>query len=84
MKIHEMNYSTNLFLFDKTMALGRNSFLKLIAVSYLNWKSPLRRYNCEDSECYKDLARLRGVKYITWENKEKLTQQDEVSYFRIF
>lgn len=36
------------------------------------------RYNCEDSECYKDLARLRGVNYVTWENKEKLVQQDEV------
>lgn len=36
------------------------------------------RYNCEDSECYKDLARLRGVNYMTWENKDKLVQQDEV------
>lgn len=37
------------------------------------------RYNCEDESCYLDLARLRGVKYITWENKEKLWQEDEVS-----
>lgn len=35
-------------------------------------------YNCEDSECYKDLARLRGVNYMTWENKDKLVQQDAV------
>lgn len=38
------------------------------------------RYNCEDSECYKDLARLRGVNYMTWEDKAKLVQQDEVVF----
>jgi hypothetical protein len=36
------------------------------------------RYNCEDEHCYKDLARLRGIKYITWEDKSKLEPQDEV------
>ncbi|KAG8284583.1 hypothetical protein J6590_099867, partial [Homalodisca vitripennis] len=34
-------------------------------------------YNCEDESCYQDLARLRGVRYLTWENKEKLWQEDE-------
>lgn len=24
------------------------------------------RYNCGDKHCYYDLARLRGLKYITW------------------
>lgn len=38
----------------------------------------LFRYNCEDPNCYLDLARLRGIKYITWENKTVLHQQDEV------
>jgi protein O-GlcNAc transferase len=37
------------------------------------------RYNCEDSGCYYDLARLRGVKYMTWEKKDKLFQEDEVT-----
>jgi len=36
------------------------------------------RYNCEDENCYLDLARLRGVKYITWQDKSKLIQEDEV------
>lgn len=36
------------------------------------------RYNCEDTECYKDLARLRGVKYITWDNMHKLWARDDV------
>lgn len=41
----------------------------------------LYRYNCEDPGCYKDLARLRGVKYFTWENNSKLVQQDPVSNY---
>lgn len=35
------------------------------------------RYNCEDENCYLDLARLRGIKYVTWENLDKLIRQDE-------
>ena len=35
-------------------------------------------YNCEDENCYKDLARLRGVRYITWRDVDKLTPEDEV------
>ena len=37
------------------------------------------RYNCDDEHCYKDLARLRGLRYMTWENIDKLTQEDEVN-----
>lgn len=37
------------------------------------------RYNCEDPNCYKDLTRLRGLKYTTWENQHKIFQQDEVT-----
>lgn len=40
-------------------------------------------YNCEDPACYRDLARLRGVNYITWENPDKLAQQDEVRLITI-
>lgn len=42
------------------------------------------RYNCEDSNCYKDLARLRGAKYFTWENMSKLVQQDPVRSYCTF
>lgn len=35
-----------------------------------NWASLFEIYNCEDPNCYRDLARLRGVKYLTWENSE--------------
>ena len=53
-------------------------------ISSLCWLSSpppldvLDRYNCEDPDCYRDLARLRGVHYMTWENKQKLVQEDEV------
>lgn len=36
------------------------------------------RYNCEDAGCYQDLARLRGIKYITWRDEFKLQSQDQV------
>lgn len=42
-----------------------------------DWAAVFELYNCEDESCYADLARLRGVKYITWEDKDKLWQQDE-------
>lgn len=41
------------------------------------WGALFELYNCEDEHCYKDLARLRGVKYVTWENKDKLYPEDE-------
>lgn len=34
-------------------------------------------YNCDDEFCYKDLARLRGVKYITWIDHSKLYPENE-------
>lgn len=42
------------------------------------WGALFELYNCEDPSCYLDLARLRGVNYNTWVDKDKLTQQDEV------
>jgi protein O-GlcNAc transferase len=33
-------------------------------------------YNCDDEFCYKDLARLRGVQYMTWEKESLLHPQD--------
>lgn len=38
------------------------------------------RYNCGDANCYQDLARLRGIKYMTWEDLTKLKPEDEVQY----
>ncbi|XP_045618392.1 EGF domain-specific O-linked N-acetylglucosamine transferase [Procambarus clarkii] len=42
-----------------------------------DWAVIFELYNCFDPNCYKDLARLRGIKYITWENSTLLKPQDE-------
>lgn len=42
-----------------------------------DWATLFEVYNCGDAGCYRDLARLRGVHYMTWENATKLYPQDE-------
>lgn len=42
-----------------------------------DWAAVFELYNCEDENCYQDLARLRGVKYFTWEDPEKVHKEDE-------
>lgn len=32
-----------------------------------DWAVAFELYNCGDTNCYRDLARLRGLDYITWE-----------------
>ncbi|KAI4882580.1 hypothetical protein NFI96_022169, partial [Prochilodus magdalenae] len=34
-------------------------------------------YNCQDESCYRDLARLRGVHYLTWQKQDKVFPQDK-------
>ncbi|RXN22342.1 EGF domain-specific O-linked N-acetylglucosamine transferase [Labeo rohita] len=34
-------------------------------------------YNCQDESCYRDLARLRGVHYMTWQKRDKVFPQDK-------
>lgn len=36
------------------------------------------RYNCQDESCYRDLARLRGIRYATWQKMDKVLPQDKV------
>ncbi|XP_078596851.1 EGF domain-specific O-linked N-acetylglucosamine transferase-like [Branchiostoma floridae x Branchiostoma japonicum] len=45
-----------------------------------DWGVLFELYNCEDPRCYKDLARLRGVQYYTWEKQEKITQTEKGSH----
>ncbi|XP_014671955.1 PREDICTED: EGF domain-specific O-linked N-acetylglucosamine transferase-like [Priapulus caudatus] len=42
-----------------------------------DWGVLFELYNCGDSYCYSDLSNLRGVKYMTWEDESKVTQQDK-------
>ncbi|KAJ1351676.1 hypothetical protein KIN20_007790 [Parelaphostrongylus tenuis] len=36
-----------------------------------DWAVVMELYNCDDQHCYKDLARLRGVKYVTWDSSKQ-------------
>ncbi|XP_069062680.1 EGF domain-specific O-linked N-acetylglucosamine transferase [Pleurodeles waltl] len=42
-----------------------------------DWSVVFELYNCDDERCYSDLARLRGVHYMTWRNKKKVFPQDK-------
>ncbi|XP_064607317.1 EGF domain-specific O-linked N-acetylglucosamine transferase-like isoform X2 [Liolophura sinensis] len=42
-----------------------------------DWGVVMELYNCEDSGCYSDLARLRGIHYMTWEKSDKVYPEDE-------
>ncbi|KAF7693436.1 EGF domain-specific O-linked N-acetylglucosamine transferase [Silurus meridionalis] len=42
-----------------------------------DWAVILELYNCQDEGCYRDLARLRGVHYLTWQRADKVFAQDK-------
>uniref|UniRef100_A0A8C3YL64 EGF domain-specific O-linked N-acetylglucosamine transferase n=1 Tax=Catagonus wagneri TaxID=51154 RepID=A0A8C3YL64_9CETA len=42
-----------------------------------DWAAVFELYNCGDERCYMDLARLRGVHYITWRRQNKVFPQDK-------
>lgn len=41
------------------------------------WGAVFEVYNCDDKYCYSDLARLKGVKYFTWQTIHKMKQQNQ-------
>jgi protein O-GlcNAc transferase len=43
-----------------------------------DWAVVFELYDCDDPSCYKDLARLRGIKHISWTNMEKLHAEAKV------
>uniref|UniRef100_A0A8C9KZK6 EGF domain-specific O-linked N-acetylglucosamine transferase n=1 Tax=Panthera tigris altaica TaxID=74533 RepID=A0A8C9KZK6_PANTA len=42
-----------------------------------DWAAVFELYNCGDERCYLDLARLRGIHYITWRRQNKVFPQDK-------
>ncbi|XP_053724846.1 EGF domain-specific O-linked N-acetylglucosamine transferase [Synchiropus splendidus] len=42
-----------------------------------DWAVIFELYNCQDERCYLDLARLRGIRYVTWQKMDKLYPQDK-------
>ncbi|CAF1062220.1 unnamed protein product [Didymodactylos carnosus] len=65
-----ITYNTDIFMGIHGAGLTHLLFLP-------DWATIFEIYNCEDKDCYLDLARLRGVKYFTWENGDKVYPQDE-------
>ncbi|KAJ8918247.1 hypothetical protein NQ315_014117 [Exocentrus adspersus] len=74
--------------FKKQLEISRNSdvFIGIHGAGLTHllflpeWAALFELYNCEDANCYLDLARLRGVKYVTWEDEDKLTSIKDESY----
>ncbi|KAF5306643.1 hypothetical protein FQA39_LY08832 [Lamprigera yunnana] len=66
----EVTHNTDVFIGMHGAGLTHLLFLP-------DWAALFEIYNCEDENCYLDLARLRGVKYVTWKNKRKLIREDE-------
>lgn len=66
----EITHNTDIFIGIHGAGLTHLLFLP-------DWAVIFELYNCEDPACYSDLARLRGIKYITWQDKSKMYQQDQ-------
>ncbi|XP_077869398.1 EGF domain-specific O-linked N-acetylglucosamine transferase-like [Saccoglossus kowalevskii] len=45
-----------------------------------DWAVVFELYNCEDPRCYRDLANLRGIKYVTWIRVNKLKKHNETNH----
>nr|XP_039263977.1 EGF domain-specific O-linked N-acetylglucosamine transferase-like [Styela clava] len=41
-----------------------------------DWAVAFELYNCGDIRCYRDLAGLRGLRYLTWEDESKVRDHD--------
>lgn len=74
-EVQRVIYDKNLKFSDQ-LKITRNSDLFIgmhgAGLTHLlflpKWATLFELSNCGDPNCYKDLARLRGVNYITWED----------------
>ncbi len=42
-----------------------------------DWATVFEVYDCDDPTCYSELARLRGINYISWTNETLVFPEDE-------
>ena len=84
------NYAVNRVVFGRNMSfkdqlkITRNTDIFIgmhgAGLTHLlflpTWATLFELYHCEDPNCYKDLSRLRGVNYVTWEKPELLESID--------
>ncbi|XP_015280295.1 PREDICTED: EGF domain-specific O-linked N-acetylglucosamine transferase [Gekko japonicus] len=80
-----VNYKYKELEFTKQLKITHNSDIFIgmhgAGLTHLlflpDWAVIFELYNCEDEHCYLDLARLRGVHYMTWQRKDKVFPQDQ-------
>ncbi|XP_041047387.1 EGF domain-specific O-linked N-acetylglucosamine transferase isoform X2 [Carcharodon carcharias] len=66
----KITYNSDIFISIHGAGLTHLLFLP-------DWAVVFELYNCEDERCYLDLARLRGIHYMTWEKSDKVISQDK-------
>ncbi|XP_072928459.1 EGF domain-specific O-linked N-acetylglucosamine transferase isoform X2 [Hemitrygon akajei] len=66
----KITYNSDIFISIHGAGLTHLLFLP-------DWAVIFELYNCEDDRCYLDLARLRGIPYMTWEKADKVIPQDK-------
>ncbi|XP_050527187.1 EGF domain-specific O-linked N-acetylglucosamine transferase [Daktulosphaira vitifoliae] len=87
-EVKRVIYSENYLSFKKQILRTHNSDIFIgmhgAGLTHLlflpDWAVIFELYNCEDEHCYKDLSRLRGIKYITWQDTNMLTIHDENTF----
>ncbi|XP_077181243.1 EGF domain-specific O-linked N-acetylglucosamine transferase isoform X3 [Paroedura picta] len=80
-----VNYKYKELEFTKQLKITHNSDIFIgmhgAGLTHLlflpDWAVIFELYNCEDERCYSDLARLRGVHYMTWQRKDKVFPEDQ-------
>ncbi|XP_065068055.1 EGF domain-specific O-linked N-acetylglucosamine transferase-like [Rhopilema esculentum] len=66
----QISHNTDIFIGIHGAGLTHALFLP-------DWAVLFELYNTDDVNCYKDLSRLRGVTYITWEDNEKIKDETD-------
>ncbi|XP_072328392.1 EGF domain-specific O-linked N-acetylglucosamine transferase isoform X1 [Scyliorhinus torazame] len=66
----KITYNSDIFISIHGAGLTHLLFLP-------DWAVVFELFNCEDERCYLDLARLRGINYMTWEKSDKVISQDK-------
>jgi len=81
-KVNKVNFNHKM-PFSEQLAISANSDILIgmhgagltHTLFQPDWGVLFELYNCNDESCYKDLARLRGVKYLTWTEEDKIFPQ---------
>ncbi|XP_049588591.1 EGF domain-specific O-linked N-acetylglucosamine transferase [Syngnathus scovelli] len=81
--VHDYKYNDVAFLEQLRITHNSDIFIGMhgAGLTHLlflpDWAVVFELYNCQDEGCYRDLARLRGIRYMTWQKKDKVYPQDK-------